>query len=98
PLQVATPAANRSDGRRGLPSRFWVFAAFAVLYGIVETMNGNWASLYMVNDLGSSTTFASLALAAFWGMVTVGRVLFALIERAFPEQRTYHVLPFVAAI
>jgi hypothetical protein len=25
-------------------------------------------------------------------------VLFALIERAFPEQRTYHVLPFVAAL
>jgi hypothetical protein len=39
-----------------------------------------------------------LALTAFWGMVTVGRVLFALIERMFPEQRTYHVLPFVAAI
>ena len=39
-----------------------------------------------------------MALTAFWGMVTVGRVLFAAIERAFPEQRTYHVLPFVAAI
>ena len=31
------------------------------------------------------TTVASLALTAFWGMVTVGRVLFALIERAFPN-------------
>ena len=61
-------------------------------------MNGNWASLYMANDLGASNTQASLALTAFWGMVTVGRVLFALIERSFPEQRTYHLLPFVAAL
>jgi MFS family permease len=99
PLQITPAAAEPGTGRQAsLPGRFWVFAAFAVLYGIVETMNGNWASLYMVNNLGASTTQASLALTAFWGMVTVGRVLFALIERAFPEQRTYHVLPFVAAI
>jgi len=30
--------------------------------------------------------------------VTVGRVLFAAIERRFPETSTYHLLPFVAAI
>jgi len=64
----------------------------------VETMNGNWATLYMANDLGAPTTLSSLALTAFWGMVTVGRVLFAAIERSFPERRTYHVLPFVAAL
>jgi fucose permease len=98
PLQVAIPAAAATQGQHGLPRRFWVFAAFAVVYGIVETMNGNWASLYMTTDLGSTTTLASLALTAFWGMVTVGRVLFALIERSFPEQRTYHLLPFVAAV
>jgi fucose permease len=68
------------------------------LYGVVETMNGNWASLYMTNDLGATTTLAALALTAFWGMVTLGRVLFAVIERAFPEQRTFHLLPFVAAV
>ena len=61
-------------------------------------MNGNWASLYMVNSLSATTTLAALALTAFWGMVTVGRVLFALIERTFPEQRTFHLLPFIAAI
>jgi MFS family permease len=97
-LRVTAVAAQASGGQAGIPSRFWVFAAFAALYGIVETMNGNWATLYMANDLGAPTTVASLALTAFWGMVTVGRVLFAAIERAFPERRTYHVLPFVAAI
>ena len=83
--------------RAGLPSRFWVFAAFALLYGVVETTNGNWATLYMTNDLGASATLASLALTTFWAMVTVGRILFAAIERQFPETRTYRLLPFVAA-
>jgi fucose permease len=98
PLQVARATPSATNQQRGLPGRFWVFAAFAMLYGIVETMNGNWASLFMTNDLGANTTLASLALTAFWGMVTLGRVLFAMIEQSFPEQRTYHVLPFVAAV
>jgi len=98
PLQVPVMADATSPSHGGLPARFWIFAAFACLYGVVETMNGNWATLYMVNELGATATMASLALTAFWGMVTLGRVVFALIERSFPEQRTYHVLPFVAAV
>jgi fucose permease len=91
-------AAQGQTGRKALPSRFWIFAAFALLYGIAETMNGNWSSLYMNQDIGASATTASLALTFFWGMVTVGRVLFAVIEKRFPEQRTYRLLPFVIAI
>jgi fucose permease len=92
----APPPRSRAPGPR-LPSRFWVFAGFALLYGIVETVNGNWSTVYMTTELGASPADASLALAAFWGMVTVGRVLFAAIERRFPETDTYRLLPFVAA-
>jgi fucose permease len=87
-----------AQGKLALPSRFWVFAAFALLYGIVETLNGNWATIYMSQDLGATTTEASLALTAFWGMVTAGRVLFAVIARRFPARRAYHLLPFVVMI
>jgi len=88
--------AGASAVRRKLtvPPRFWVYAGFAVLYGVCETINGNWSQLDM-KDLGASTTEASLALTAFWGMVTVGRVLFAVLQRHFPPRLTYHVLPFV---
>jgi fucose permease len=96
PLEVGGSADAASRGS-GLPPRFWFFAAFALLYGIVETMNGNWATLYMTGNLGASATTASIALTVFWAMVTVGRILFAAIERTFPETRTYQVLPFVAA-
>jgi len=99
PLRVPGTAPARSAGEpSGLPARFWVFAAFALLYGVIETMNGNWATLYMTSAVGASTAIASVALTAFWGMVTVGRIVFAAIERRFPEADTYRLLPFVAAL
>jgi fucose permease len=98
PLQAGTDkTAEGQKGKTALPARFWIFAAFVLLYGVCETMNGNWASLYMTQRLGANTTLASLALTIFWGTVTAGRMLFAAIGRWFPEQRTYQALPFVVA-
>jgi len=95
PLRAETGSGARAPRRAGLPARFWLYAAFAVCYGICETMNGNWSQLDMTTSLGASRTQASIALAAFWAMVTVGRVLFAAIGRWLPERVTYHILPFV---
>src|SRR5919109_598936 len=99
PLDEGAPAraAQAAKDRAKLPARFWVFAAFALLYGVCETMNANWASLYMTKHLKASATLASLTLTIFWGMVTVGRILFATIEKWLPERRTCQVLPFVMA-
>ena len=97
PLAVEAARAAVSSVRSGIPRRFWVYASFAVLYGICETINGNWSQLDMT-DLGASTTEAALALTAFWGMVTLGRLLFAAVQRVFPARLTYHVLPFVLAV
>jgi fucose permease len=93
--QSTTTEAQKA--RATLPGRFWIFATFALLYGICETMNGNWASLYMTKKLGSSTALASLALTMFWGAVTVGRILFAAIEKWFTERSACELLPFVTA-
>ena len=93
----ARQAGERAGAGAGIPARFWVFAAFAVLYGICETMNGNWAQLDMTRQLGASVTLASLALTTFWAMVTAGRVLFARIEKWLPTTVTYRLLPFVLA-
>jgi len=91
-----TDAKDAPKDTQALPARFWIFAAFALLYGVCETMNGNWAVTYMTSHFGASASIASLALALFWGMVTVGRVLFAGIEKWFPERMVYRILPFVA--
>jgi MFS family permease len=95
PLRVDLPRAAEASRRIGIPRRFWVYAGFAVLYGICETINGNWAQLDMTSELGASKTQAAFALTTFWAMVTVGRVLFAAIQRIFPARLTYHALPFV---
>ena len=99
PLQVGTDKTAQSQkGKTALPARFWIFAAVVLLYGICETMNGNWATLYMSQSLGTTPAAASFALMAFWGMVTIGRVLFAAIAKRFPPNRTYRLLPFVIAV
>jgi MFS family permease len=98
PLRAGEGITAETHGAPALPRRFWIFAAFALLYGIVETMNGNWATLYMTKTVGASTTAASIALTVFWTMVTVGRLFFAFIEEWVPERRTYVLLPFVIAL
>ncbi len=98
PSDVAPSAPLGRTQRPSLPPAFRMFAVFALLYGIVETMNGNWSTVYMTGTLGASAAEASLALTAFWGMVTVGRVLFAAIERWLPEPTVYRLLPFVVAL
>jgi fucose permease len=77
------------------PMRFWIFANFVLLYGVCETMNGNWASLYLTKHLGASAATASLALSIFWSMVTAGRILFAALEKWFPQRLVCRTLPFV---
>ena len=92
PQRGAAPAAGR-----GIPAGFWVFAAFAVLYGFCETMNGNWSQLD-VTSLGVRPAIASLALTGFWAVVTAGRVLVAAIQRWLPSRAAYHGLPFLLAV
>lgn len=92
------PAPTGRTRRPVLPPAFRLFAGFALLYGIVETTSGNWSSLYLAGTIGTTAAVASIALTTFWATVTIGRVMFAAIERRFPETSTYRLLPFVAAV
>jgi MFS family permease len=99
PLRTEPPGERADDtAKLRIPVRFWIYAGFALLYGVCETMNGNWSQLDMTKNLGASATEASIALTAFWVMVTVGRVGFAAVQRAFPTRRTYRLLPFVLVV
>jgi MFS family permease len=90
------PAHGPQPAAGGVPRAFWVFAAFAVLYGFCETMNGNWSQLD-ITSLGVRTATASLALTGFWALVTVGRIVVALVRRWVPSRVAYHFLPFLLA-
>lgn len=99
-LPLAISAGPQADTKSpgGLPPVFSAFAAAAFLYGICETMNGNWASILMSNTLGNPAATASLALTIFWGTVTGGRLLFASIDRWVPESLVFRFLPLVIAL
>ena len=104
PLKIAADSsapgsATSSEGfMRGLPSRFWLYAAVVLLYGIVETLNGNWSTLYLTQQRGVPIQWASLALTAFWAMVTVGRVLAAVISPRVPARWIYLGLPILLIV
>jgi MFS family permease len=98
-VSAGANVSNKSvaQGTSRVPARFWIYAAFALLYGICETLNGNWATVYLSSSLGASTTLASMALTVFWVAVTGGRVLFANIEKWLPQRWTYRLLPLLIA-
>ena len=101
PLRADDPApANRAPRQdtRTVQPRFWIYAAFALVYGICETMNANWASVYLSTDLGTSAAQAALALTVFWVSVTGGRVLFAAVEKRCPPAWIYRALPLLLAV
>jgi Major Facilitator Superfamily len=95
---TGTAGAPTPIGWGTLPPRFWLYAAAVFLYGILETLNGNWATLYLSGERGVSARGASFALAAFWVMVTVGRVLIAAISARVPARWIYVVLPVLLLV
>src|SRR5215471_14274188 len=90
---MTTGAGAQGISTGSLPRRFWLYAFAVFLYGILETLNGNWATLYLSSERGVSPHGASMALAAFWAMVTVGRVLVAALSVRVSPRAIYLALP-----
>ena len=72
-LPLAAGGAG-AEARVARSRRFWLFAAFALCYGVVETLNGNWAILYMKGVLHAGASLAALTLTLFWAAATAGRL------------------------
>src|SRR5215475_5922860 len=95
---TAESIAGPSIGWMNLPPRFWLYTASVFVYGILETLNGNWGILYLTGERGVSTRSAAFALAAFWIMVTLGRVIIAMISRLVPARWIYAALPVLLVV
>ena len=74
------PALAAAAVARALPLRFWIWTVFALLYGICETLFGNWGTVYLHQQRALPDLTANLALAVFWAAVTVGRLVVAVIS------------------
>ncbi len=95
PLKASAGEAAGATGARNLPPGFWLFAAAVLLYGIAETLCGNWSGPYLTGDRGVSVQGASLSLTAFWAMVTIGRLLFAALSSTRTVRWIFTGLPVV---
>ncbi|MEO1090484.1 MAG: MFS transporter [Pseudomonadota bacterium] len=83
---------------RALPKRIWIWIAFALLYGICETLFGNWGTVYLHEQRSLSPATANLALALFWAAVTVGRLLAAVASTRIAPLTIFRSLPVLIAI
>jgi MFS family permease len=101
PFQLSAPNSEQvaSPGARQLPyGRLLLFVFVATLYGLSETLNGNWAVLLMSNHLDSPPQVSSLALTLFWTFVTLGRLLFSRFPKWFPPRLLLPGLPVFLAV
>jgi len=95
PLAASVGHMAHDAGAERLPGSFWLFATAVLLYGVAETLNGNWSGPYLTGERGLSAESASFALMAFWAMVTVGRILFAAMSSERTVRWIYAGLPVV---
>ena len=100
PMDVPAPGSGRTarveGARPGIPPLFWLFAAALVIYGIGETMFGNWGTTLLVGK-GVSATSANDALAVFWAAVTIGRLVIAVVSTRVRSTHIYVALPWAIA-
>lgn len=94
---MAVPGAERRAAKSRVPTLFWLFAGALVLYGVGETMFGNWGTTLLTGH-GVKPTSAQDALAAFWGAVTLGRLAIALTATHVRSTRVYVILPWAMAL
>lgn len=97
PFKASASNAARTKDSQGFPLRFWLYAAAVLLYGIAETLSGNWSGPYLTGERGVSAQGASYALTTFWAMVTVGRILFAALSAKIAARWIYAGLPILLA-
>jgi FHS family glucose/mannose:H+ symporter-like MFS transporter len=78
-----TPSVNATSPSRTM--HFWAMMAIVFTYAIVEASFSNWAVIYFTAERGLSSDAAAIALSAFWGALTLGRLLAtALLGRVRP--------------
>jgi predicted MFS family arabinose efflux permease len=100
PMELPEPtrsrAADTAIQRTGIPTLFWVFAGALVIYGVGETMFGNWGTTLLVSK-GVAATSANNGLAVFWAAVTAGRLVIAMVSTRVHSTSMYVVLPWAIA-
>lgn len=87
-----------SESSGALPLRVWLFGIVVFAYGAIEGTFGNWSPLYLESEAGLSAADTALGVSLFWGSLTLGRVLFAVVAIHFNTRPLYYVTPVVVGL
>ena len=95
-----TPIAMEATARGTWPTKslyFWLMLGAAVFYALTEGIFANWAIIYVQDVKSLSPQTAASSLAAFWGALTIGRLLASiLLVRVSPIVIVCMLLPLMA--
>lgn len=76
----------------------WIFALAVLIYANVEGTFGSWAALYVSGSHHLPSHYGAWALSAFWGAMTMFRLVFSLVPpRWAPPQVLYRASPVAMA-
>ena len=94
----AVPRASATGEQSPARTRFfWICAGVAVLYSLAEGVFSNWAVIYAQEERGLPAASAALALTAFWGSLTLGRLIASLVGGRVPPATLLCALPVAMA-
>lgn len=79
PVAPAEPAGAEPSSGPARSLFFWLCAGAAMIYSLAEGTFSNWAILYLHDERGLAPADAALALTAFWGALTIGRLLASVL-------------------
>lgn len=88
--------SEKKTGAKKLPLAspiLWSFIAIALLYGICETTFGNWGPIFLHQGKKLVPESADIALALFWGLITLGRMTTVLLSFVVSSRYLYCLLP-----
>jgi fucose permease len=96
PVRTLGSDRRMSDDGSSDPSfsrHFKIMLAIAFLYALVEASFSNWAVLYVSVTRAESLDAGAHALAAFWGSLTVGRLIATIALRRIRPYPVWMALP-----
>ncbi len=95
--KLASSGLPRHETFAGTPGDFPPLVAFILLalfvYGAVESVLGNWSSVYLATDKGLSFRSGPICLSVFWGAVMLGRLLTGLLAVRMDSRRLLCLAP-----
>ncbi len=94
-LPQITSINNQAKGKLRLSPTLLLLLLFMLLYGMAETLIGNWGLLLSKEVKNLPAKSASIALSIFWGAVTVGRIAVSLLAWKVSARHILPILPLI---